>query len=774
MCACTPASRSACPTRTSGPIAARSPPASTRSTSRSRCARRAGSPPRSSSAICRRPRCRASRCSASGTPSSRFARGRPRSSRSPPARASANGAATSIRTSACGSSPPPGSPSRPTSSGSATSISTASTRTTCASRSGSRIDLEHVGVQGFGLFGTDSGVTHGARLHARGAHLRRSLPGALERARAPRALDLGRPRRAQAGRSWSLDAPRRARCARSPAWSSSSASSTAAGPPPRSCAPRSCGCAAPRKHVYVYLAETNTRGYYVASAAERIYLDPAGGLRLIGLLVDDAVLPRPRRPPRRARRLRQDRRVQERARAVHAHRARPRRRARSARPTSTTSGRTSSTASPPRATSPPTPCARWIDRGPYTAERGQDGRPGRRAAPRRRDRGRASPSASAARCRSAARRAAPERANDWERPAVAVLFVDGDIIDGKSATIPLLGMKFVGMQTLMAAIQRARDDARVRAIVLRIDSPGGSALASDLIARELERTTQVKPVICSLGDVAASGGYFIAARLLAHLRRAVDADRIDRHLHRQVRPQRPGRQAGRLARELRARRARQHRLALPLVHRRGARAHPGQAALLLRPLRRSGRARPRPEAQRGRRHRRAATSGRATRRCARGLVDEFGGLMDAVAEAKRRAGLGEHDRVTPRGHARRADAARPAARALRHRRRRARRRRQADRRPPRAPPGARAARPARLAAARAERAAGAPRLRGRRRVAGFTRSPVRRVGPSVSVERPAPTQRPQTLHAVVTRDGLSVVPSKGQMRPCQERLLQTA
>lgn len=66
-----------------------------------------------------------------------------------------------------------------------------------------------------------------------------------------------------------------------------------------------------------------------------------------------------------------------------------------------------------------------------------------------------------------------------------MLFVDGDIIDGKSAFIPLLGMKFAGMQTLMSAIQRARDDSRVRAIVVRINSPGGSALASDVLAREL-------------------------------------------------------------------------------------------------------------------------------------------------------------------------------------------------------------------------------------------------------------------------------------------------
>jgi protease-4 len=74
-----------------------------------------------------------------------------------------------------------------------------------------------------------------------------------------------------------------------------------------------------------------------------------------------------------------------------------------------------------------------------------------------------------------------------------------------------LNLRFVGLQTLLPAIISARQDDSVKAIVLRVDSPGGSALASDLIARELERTRSVKPVVCSFGDLAASGGYFIAA-----------------------------------------------------------------------------------------------------------------------------------------------------------------------------------------------------------------------------------------------------------------------
>ena len=57
---------------------------------------------------------------------------------------------------------------------------------------------------------------------------------------------------------------------------------------------------------------------------------------------------------------------------------------------------------------------------------------------------------------------------------------------------------------------KARDDENIKAIVLRVDSPGGSALVSEIIWREVERTKKVKPVIVSMGDVAASGGYYIA------------------------------------------------------------------------------------------------------------------------------------------------------------------------------------------------------------------------------------------------------------------------
>nr|MBP9088424.1 signal peptide peptidase SppA [Kofleriaceae bacterium] len=104
-----------------------------------------------------------------------------------------------------------------------------------------------------------------------------------------------------------------------------------------------------------------------------------------------------------------------------------------------------------------------------------------------------------------------ETADLWQAPQIAVIHIEGDIIDGDSQSLPLLGRKMAGGDTIRTAIAAARFDDRIKAIVLRIDSPGGSALASELISREVFATRGVKPIICSMGDLAASGGYFVAA-----------------------------------------------------------------------------------------------------------------------------------------------------------------------------------------------------------------------------------------------------------------------
>ena len=104
-----------------------------------------------------------------------------------------------------------------------------------------------------------------------------------------------------------------------------------------------------------------------------------------------------------------------------------------------------------------------------------------------------------------------DRPDRWERPGIAVIYIEGDITDGSSKKIPIIGESLVGGETITGAIEAARNDPRVGAIILRIDSPGGSALAAELIAREVFATRGVKPILCSMSNLAASGGYFVAA-----------------------------------------------------------------------------------------------------------------------------------------------------------------------------------------------------------------------------------------------------------------------
>lgn len=87
---------------------------------------------------------------------------------------------------------------------------------------------------------------------------------------------------------------------------------------------------------------------------------------------------------------------------------------------------------------------------------------------------------------------------------IAVIVADGDILPGKAQN------GVIGSDTFVEEISKARKNDRVKAIVLRINSPGGSALASDIMWREIMLTTKVKPVIASMSDYAASGGYYLA------------------------------------------------------------------------------------------------------------------------------------------------------------------------------------------------------------------------------------------------------------------------
>lgn len=95
-----------------------------------------------------------------------------------------------------------------------------------------------------------------------------------------------------------------------------------------------------------------------------------------------------------------------------------------------------------------------------------------------------------------------------KNPKIAVIYAIGGIASGKSSVDPMMGGETVGSDTIIAAIRKAEKDTTVKAIVLRIDSPGGSALASDVMWRAIIQCK--KPVVASMGDVAASGGYYIA------------------------------------------------------------------------------------------------------------------------------------------------------------------------------------------------------------------------------------------------------------------------
>jgi protease-4 len=92
-----------------------------------------------------------------------------------------------------------------------------------------------------------------------------------------------------------------------------------------------------------------------------------------------------------------------------------------------------------------------------------------------------------------------------KEPHLALVFLDGEIVDGERE-----GVERMGGTSFVQAMRRLGDDSDVKAVVLRIESPGGSALSSDLMWHSVRRVAKRKPVIVSLGDMAASGGYYVA------------------------------------------------------------------------------------------------------------------------------------------------------------------------------------------------------------------------------------------------------------------------
>lgn len=100
---------------------------------------------------------------------------------------------------------------------------------------------------------------------------------------------------------------------------------------------------------------------------------------------------------------------------------------------------------------------------------------------------------------------AQERRKKTEKRKIALVVAEGEIVKGEG------GRGEVGDDTLLEALSEIEEDPEIAAVVLRVNSPGGDALASDIIWRELAVIDEEKPVIASMGDIAASGGYYIAA-----------------------------------------------------------------------------------------------------------------------------------------------------------------------------------------------------------------------------------------------------------------------
>ncbi|HEX5757594.1 MAG TPA: signal peptide peptidase SppA [Thermoanaerobaculia bacterium] len=102
--------------------------------------------------------------------------------------------------------------------------------------------------------------------------------------------------------------------------------------------------------------------------------------------------------------------------------------------------------------------------------------------------------------------------NPFAADTIAIVFALGTIVRGQGGLEPWTQEVFLGSESLGEILSDLAEDDGVDAVVLRVDSPGGSALASDLILRQVELLAREKPVVVSMSDVAASGGYYIAAK----------------------------------------------------------------------------------------------------------------------------------------------------------------------------------------------------------------------------------------------------------------------
>ncbi len=238
----------------------------------------------------------------------------------------------------------------------------------------------------------------------------------------------------------------------------------------------------------------------------------------------------------------------------------------------------------------------------------------------------------------------PMRASWSGRPRIAVIHVDAPITGGESRVLPMALGQTAGAKTIMEALGLAKRDPSIRAVVLRVDTPGGDALASDVIARAVQELDAVKPVIASFGDLAASGGYYVAAptrRIFAEattLTGSIGVFSLGVSLEGLM--ERLGVSMSEVRRGPLAGRGSWRRDPSPLEQEATRRGVDAAYAQFLRVV------------ARGRGQSVAAVrevaegriwSGRAA--LERGVVDELGGLVQAIAWAKKEAGIEAQERV---------------------------------------------------------------------------------------------------------------------------------
>lgn len=97
-----------------------------------------------------------------------------------------------------------------------------------------------------------------------------------------------------------------------------------------------------------------------------------------------------------------------------------------------------------------------------------------------------------------------------DKPSIGIVYIEGPIVDGRSEVDWMSGSSSAGSTTIRAAFEKALEDENVKAVVVRVNSPGGSALASDIMWEAATRCAKAKPLIVSMGNVAGSGGYYVS------------------------------------------------------------------------------------------------------------------------------------------------------------------------------------------------------------------------------------------------------------------------